>query len=182
MPTQRKIFTVQNLTEKFKQAKALVLADYQGLNVAQINQLRAEVKKAGGEFEVIKNRLLHLAAKQTKHPVLKTKLEGPTAVLWIYSDDPTPLKAIDSFIKKTDQPKIKFGFWEGEPISIKRIKELASLPTRAELEAKLVGLIQSPIFDLTFALNWNLKKLLLTIKAAANSASPAAKEGGGIKN
>ena len=174
MPTQRKIFTVQNLAEKFKQAKAFVLADYQGLNVSQINELRAEVKKAGGEFEVIKNTLLHLAAKESKHPVSETQLERPLAALWIYSDDPAPLKAIDSFIKKTSRPKIKFGFWEGKSISIERIKELARLPTRAELEAKLVGLVQSPTFSLVNALNWNLKKLLLTIKAAAN---PAAKEG-----
>lgn len=167
MPTQRKIFTVQNLAEKFKQAKALVLADYQGLSVTQINELQSEVKKVGGEFEVIKNTLLHLAAKENKHPVSEIQLEGPLAALWVYSDDPAPLKTIDSFIKKTDRPKIKFGFWEDKPISIEQIKELASLPTRTELKTKLVSTVQSPIFGLVNALNWNLKKLLLTIKAAA---------------
>lgn len=182
MPTQRKIFTVQNLAEKFNQAKALILADYQGLSVAQINELRSEVKKAGGEFEVIKNTLLRLAAKKNKHPVSEIQLKGPLAALWVYSDDPAPLKTIDSFIKKTSRPEIKFGFWEDKSISIERIKELASLPTRAELEAKLVGLTRSPIFGLVIALNWNLKKLLLTIKAAADSVSPAAKKGGEKEN
>lgn len=165
MPSQKKIFTVQNLAEKFKQAKALVLADYSGLNVSQINDLRAEVKKAGGEFEVIKNTLLRLAAKENKHPVSDTSLEGPLAALWLYSDDPAPLKAIDNFIQKTDLPKIKFGFWENQPISIERITELASLPTRPELATKLIWRIQSPTLGLINTLNWNLKKLILILKA-----------------
>ncbi|HUS60496.1 MAG TPA: 50S ribosomal protein L10 [Nevskiaceae bacterium] len=169
MPTQRKIFTVQNLAEKFKQAKALVLADYQGLSVTQINELRSEVKKVGGEFEVIKNTLLRLAAKENKHPVSEIQLKGPLAALWVYSDDPAPLKTIDSFIKKNERPKIKFGFWEDKLISIERIQELASLPDLNQLQAKLVATLQSPIFGLANALNWNIKKLLLTIKAAAKS-------------
>lgn len=182
MPNQKKIFTVQNLAEKFKQAKAFVLADYQGLNAAQINELRTEVKKTGGEFEVIKNTLFCLAAKNSQFPISNFQLEGPTAALWVYKEDLSPLKSLHNFINKNALPRIKLGFWEGKPISIERIKKLANLPTRSELEAKLVGLVQSPTFGLTTALNWNLKKLLFTIKAVADSTSPAAKGGGETKN
>ena len=165
MPTQRKIFTVQNLTEKFKQAKALVLTDYQGLKVEQINALRATVKKAGGEFEVVKNTLLHLAAAEnSQFPASTLQLKGPTAVLWAYSDDPAPLKALDVFIRKTALPKIKIVFWEQEPISLERFRELAELPTRPELEAKLVNILNSPALGLVNALNWNIKKLLFILK------------------
>lgn len=165
MPTQRKIFTVQNLTQKLKDAKALVLADYQGLTVEQMANLREQVKEVGGELEVVKNRLLERAFKDGKWEVGSGKLTGPTAALWIYKEDLSPLKALDNFIQKTDLPKIKFGFWGQELISAERIKELARLPTMKELKAKLGGVLQSPTLGLTNALNWQLKKLILLLKA-----------------
>lgn len=174
MPTSRKIFTVQNLAEKFKQAKALVLTDYSGLKVGQINELRKEVKKAGGEFEIVKNRLLGLAMKESKFSGLDPELEliGPTAAMWVYQDDFSLLKILDNFVKKTELPKIsgacssriKFGFWDGKMISIERIKELASLPGMSELKNRLVGTLQSPIYGLTRDLKWNIQKLVLVLK------------------
>ncbi|TSC53649.1 MAG: ribosomal protein L10P, partial [Microgenomates group bacterium LiPW_31] len=166
MVPQRKIFTVQNLAEKLKQAKAFVLTDYSGLDVAQINELRREVKKSGGEFEVVKNTLLRLAAK-TGLPRIRqlTDLQGPTAALWLYSEDLTPLKALSNFIQKTELPKVKFGFWQGELISIERIKELMTLPSLAELQAKLINTLKSPTFGLVNSLNWNIQKLVFILKA-----------------
>jgi large subunit ribosomal protein L10 len=179
MKKQEKIFAVQNLAEKLKQAKALILADYSGLNVSQINELRREIKKAGGEFEVVKNTLLRLAAKGGKWEARPErsrgmgsgKLEGPTAALWLYSDDVAPLKTLDYFIKKTELPKIKFGFWEGELISLERIFQLASLPGMEELKAKLVGILKSPLFGLVNGLNWNLRKLVVVLKTASTKVS-----------
>jgi large subunit ribosomal protein L10 len=165
MPTQRKIFTVQNLTQKLKDAKALVLADYRGLDVSQMNKLRAQIKKAGGEFEVVKNTLLRLAAKESQYPLAEIKFEEPTAALWLYSEDTAPLKALNDFIKETSLPKIKFGFWDQKLISLERIKELASLPGFNELKAKLVSTLQSPLFGLVNGLNWNLRKLVYVLQA-----------------
>lgn len=167
MPTSKKIFNVQNLAEKFKQAKALILADYTGLTVSQISELRAEIKKAGGELEVVKNTLLLLAAKESPLTFKDTPLTGPTAVLWIYKEDLSPLKALDTFAKKTELPKIKFGFWENEPISLERIQQLANLPTLAELQARLAGRLSSPIFGLINSLNWNRQKLVLILQLLA---------------
>lgn len=182
MPASRKIFSVQNLAEKFKQAKALVLTDYSGLKVGQINELRKEIKKAGGEFEIVKNRLLGLAMKESKFSGLdpELKLIGPTAAMWVYQDDFSLLKILVNFVKKTELPKIsgacsfrisgacssriKFGFWDGKMISIERIKELASLPGMPELRNKLVGTLQSPIYGLTRDLKWNIQKLVLVLK------------------
>lgn len=164
MPTQRKIFTVQNLTQKLKDAKALILADYRGLNVAQMAELRREIKKAGGELEVVKNTLLNLAFRGGKWEIESGKLTGPTAALWIYQEDPAPLKALDEFIQKTDLPKIKFGFWDGQLISIKRIKELASLPAMEELRGKLVSILRSPTSGLVNALEWNIRRLICVLR------------------
>ena len=181
MVSQRKIFTVQNLAEKLKQAKALVLSDYSGLNVSQINELRKQIKKAGGEFEVVKNTLLRLAAKNLQFTIYNLQLEGPTAALWIYTDNPAPLKVLDNFIKKNNLPKIKFGFWEKKPISLERIKELASLPTLSELQAKLLATLQSPTFGLVNALNWNIGKLILVLNEAQKRETPDLNRGNILK-
>lgn len=165
MPTSKKIFTVQNLTQKLKDTKALVLADYRGLSVSQMADLRAQVKKAGGELEVVKNRLLGRAAKEAKVAIADEVLTGPTAALWAWEDELEPLKALYDFAQKTGLPEIKFGFFEGKALSLERIKELASLPTMEELKTRLVRTLQSPTFKLTHALNWNVQKLVYILKA-----------------
>jgi len=164
MPTQRKIFTVQNLTQKLKDTKALFLADYRGLSVSQMADLRAQVKKAGGELEVVKNRLLGRAAKEAKVTIADEVLTGPTAALWAWEDELEPLKALNDFAQKTGLPKIKFGIFEGKAITLERIKELACLPTIKELKARLVRTLQSPASGLTNALSWNVRKLVYVLK------------------
>ncbi|MBU3957196.1 50S ribosomal protein L10 [Patescibacteria group bacterium] len=160
-----KVYTVQNLIEKLKQAKAVVLADYHGLKVSQIAELRQNVKKAGGEFEVVKNTLLNRAADETKIKIDPEALQGPTAVLWAYEDQIVPLKALMDFVKVNDLPKIKFGLLDQVVTPLERIKYLANLPTKEELKVKLVRTLQSPIFGLNNALSWNLRKLIYVLKA-----------------
>jgi len=165
MPSTKKILTVQNLEEKFKQAKGLILSDYSGLSVEQINKLRGEIKKAGGEFEVVKNNLLRLAAKNFQFSISNFQLGGPTAALWLYNEDFSPLKALNNFIKQTEMPKIKIGFWEGEELGLERIIQLANLPGIDQLRGQLLAFLTFPTLRLANALNWNLKKLILVLKA-----------------
>lgn len=165
MVNTKKIFTVQNLAEKFRQAKGLILTDYSGLNVDQINKLRGEIKKAGSEFEVVKNNLIRLAAQNSQLETKEWQLTGPTAALWIYNQDLSPLKILNNFIKQNELPKIKFGLWEGEKISEEKINQLANLPGIDQLRAQFLASLQSPAFRLTNALSWNLKKLILVLKA-----------------
>lgn len=165
MPTQRKIFTVANLGEKFKQAKGLVLSDYSGLNVSQMNELRQLVLQAGGEFEVVKNTLLNLAAKNAKVTIAPEALQMPTAALWLYENQIKPLKAFFQFVDQNLSPKPKFGLVEGMAITVERLKELASLPTKKELQAKLTATLKSPLFGLNQVLNWNQQKLVFVLKS-----------------
>lgn len=167
MPTQRKIFTVQNLTEKFKQAKGLVLADYSGLDVNQMNKLRAEVKKAGGEFEVVKNSLLTLAAKNAKVNLKKEALKAPSAALWLYDQSFLPLKAFFQFVQSESTPKVKLGFWQGQDLTLARLQELASLPSQPELLTKLSVLLASPLNRLVTLFRANQKQLLFVLQNAA---------------
>ncbi len=165
MKKTQKFFTVDNLKEKLKAAKALILTDYSGLKVEQINQLRQEVKKSGGEFEVVKNTLLSRASVDSQLKIEKGKLEGNTAALWLYSDDLAPLRALEAFIRKNELPKLKFGFWDKGLIEAEKIKELASLPSLEELRAKLVSFLKSPLSGLTYNLKGNLFKLAYLLKA-----------------
>jgi len=164
MKKSQKMFAVDNLSEKLKQAKSLIFADYSGLKVDQINKLRQEIKKVGGEFEVIKNTLLRKASENGEWKIENGKLEGPTVALWIYNDDISPLRVLDKFIKKNELPKLKFGFWDKEMIDAEKITQLANLPGLEELRAKLVGFLKSPLSRLTTNLNGNLLKLLFLLK------------------
>lgn len=165
MAKQDKVYTVQNLVEKLKQAKTVVLTDYHGLKVSQINELRQNIKKEGGEFEVVKNTLLNRAANETKIKIEPDVFKGPTAVLWAYEDQISPLKTLVNFIKINELPKIKFGLLNQMATPIERIKQLANLPSQEELKAKLVFTLQSPVYGLNNALSWNLRKLVLVLKA-----------------
>lgn len=165
MPSTKKVLIVQNLTEKIKQARGIVLADYSGLNVSQINKLREEIKKVNGEFEVIKNNLFLLALKSFSFKGSEElQLRGPTAILWLYSDELSPLKILTNFIKQTELPKIKFGFWNGEIIGSEKIKELANLPGVNELRTQLISSLKSPLWELTTTLKGNLTRLVLILK------------------
>ena len=168
MAPSKNIAIVQNISESLKKAKALVLADYKGLNVSQMSELRTAVKKAGGNFEVTKNTLLKLAAKNSQFSIPDPHLTGPTAALWVFEDNSEPIKAFVNFAKQNELPRIKFGIWEGEPISEERIFLLASLPGIKELQAQLVGRLQSPISGLVFSLNCNLQKLVFILKEVKN--------------
>ncbi|HUV43164.1 MAG TPA: 50S ribosomal protein L10 [Patescibacteria group bacterium] len=165
MVKQDKVYTVQNLTEKLKQAKAVVLADYHGLKVSQMAELRRNIKKNGGEFEVIKNTLLGRAAEESQIKIEPDVLQGPTVVLWAYEDQISPLKTLVDFTKANNLPKIKFGLLDQVIIPVEKIKQLASLPSKEELKAKFVGVLQSPLYGLNQALSWNLKKLVFILKA-----------------
>lgn len=167
MPSSKKIFAVDNLVAKLKQAQALVLTDYRGLDVAQINALRRKIKETGAEYEVVKNTLMTRAAKGSQLP-LAEELTGPTAALWIYETDPAPLKVLQGFINENEKPEIKTGFWQGEAVSKQRILWLASLPGLKELQAQLVAQLASPTLRLTRTLSANLQKLILVLKAQTN--------------
>lgn len=167
MPTQRKIFTVQNLTEKLKDTKALVLADYRGLTVSQMAELREAVKDSGGEMEVIKNRLLNIAAKEAKVEIDDQALTGPTVVLWAWEDEISPLKVLYQFSQKAGLPKIKYGLFNQEVLPLEQIKVLAQLPEPEILKTKLVGQLAAPFYGLTGSLRSNLFKLIIILKQKA---------------
>lgn len=168
MPTQKKIETVQKLTDKLVKTKSVVLLNYQGLTHAKMEELRRAVKKVGGDFVVVKNTLFKLAAGQSHRKTLEgltNQLSGATALLLSFEDDFLPLKEVAGFIKKFQLPTLKIGVLEDRTFSDKELISVAALPNKEVLLGQLAWQISSPLVRLTSALNWNLQKLVLTLKA-----------------
>jgi large subunit ribosomal protein L10 len=175
MKKQEKIFEVENLTQKIKDAKSVVLIDYRGLKANQTVTLRSQTKKAGDELQVAKNTLLARAlvkakllpeSKKGEDQVLK--LEGPTLILFAKADEIASLKYLVTFSKANDLLTIKAGFLEGKILSKEELLKLAALPTKDQLKATLVGLLAQPPQRLVYGLNYNLQKLVILLSQVKN--------------
>ena len=160
MPTQRKIKDVEEVQRLIERCTSAVSADYTGLNVSAMTELRRAVRKQGVEFRVVKNRLTYLAADAAGNPAVKEIVQGPTGIAFGFDDPLAPSKALVDFVKSTKSPlKIKGGVLDGRVLTAQEIRDLATLPTRDELLSQFVGQIQTPIVSLVFALNAPITEL-----------------------
>lgn len=144
---------VQELAEKFKTAKIVLLADYRGINVTDVTNLRTDLRNAKAEYRVIKNNIVKRALEANGENGLDELLEGPTAVVIGQEDYLDPLKAIYNFAKNNDFYKIKGGIIEGKVMTPEELIALAKLPSRQELLAKLAGALLGNITKLAVALD-----------------------------
>jgi len=168
MKKQEKVFEVENLTAKIKDAKAIAVADYRGLNVSQTSQLRERVKEAGGELQVVKNNLFYRALNQSNYEIEKARLDGPSLVLFANDDEVSPIKVLAAFGKVLGLLPFKIGFIAGKVYFAEELGKLATLPAKLDLQAKLVGLLASQPGRLAYSLNWNLQKLVIALNEVKN--------------
>ena len=136
---------VAQLTERFQNAQAGVLADYRGLTVAQDTELRSKMREAGVEYTVLKNNLVRFAAKNVGLDDLDPILHGPTAIATSADDVVAPAKVLVEFAKENDTLELKGGFVDGKVISVDEVKVYAAIPSREVLISKMLGSLQSPI-------------------------------------
>jgi len=162
---------VQELSEKLKKAESFVLADYRGINVEQVTELRNELRKAEVEYKVIKNTLTAFAAKENGLVDLLPHLEGPTAIAISYTDPVAPAKILNNYVKKNDKFKLKVGYVEGRVINADEVKMLAEIPPREELIAKMLGSFNAPITGFVNVLNGNIRGLVVALNAIAEKQS-----------
>ncbi len=142
----KKVAAVQ---EKFKAAKMAIVTEYRGLTVAQMTRLRRDIRQASGEYQVIKNTLVRRALQDSVYGSLDRFLEGPIGWVFGYDEDPVTLsKALVKFIEGNDKLTIKGGLLEGEFMDQAKVKVLAEMPSRPELQAKLLALMQAPAVQL----------------------------------
>ncbi len=156
---------VAELTEKIGKASSVVLADYKGLSVKEVTELRSLLRENGVESRVAKNTLINLAIKDMDLEDLKPYLNGPTAIAISYDNPVAPAKMITEFNKKTKKLEIKAGVVEGRFIDENGVKDLASLPSKEELIAKTLGTLNAPITSFVSVLSGTVRNLLYALNA-----------------
>jgi large subunit ribosomal protein L10 len=149
----RKKEVVEEIKGKFEGAKSVVLVDYRGLNVEETTELRKHFRESGVEYKVYKNNLVKLAIKDTEFEPLSQDLTGPNAIAFSYDDPVTPAKIIKDFSKKHQALELKTGVVEGMYFGQEKILEIATIPSRDELLAKLLGSLQAPVSNFVYLLS-----------------------------
>lgn len=132
---------VEELHEKMEQAAIIILADYKGVTVESINELRRKLKEAGAEYRVVKNTVLRRASEDTDTAVVSDYYKGPTAVVFSYDDPVAPAKVISEFAKGNDHLEIKAGVMGGSLLTPENIVALSKLPSREELLSQLLSVM-----------------------------------------
>ncbi|MGO4548952.1 50S ribosomal protein L10 [Paenibacillus sp. 2TAB23] len=148
---QEKQEAVAVIAAKIASSSSTVVADYRGLNVAQVTELRKQLREAGIEFQVLKNSLVRRATEGTDYVELNNILTGPTAIAFGKEDAVAPAKILNDFAKKNDALKLKGGVVEGKVVSQEEIKALAELPSREGLLSMLLSVLQAPMRNFALA-------------------------------
>ena len=162
---QQKTDTVQKLTDKLGQAKSVVFTDYKGLNMTELSNLRDKLREGEAEFSVTKNSLLKLALGKGELKLGDEQvLEGPTATLFSFGDEISPIKTLVKTLKDSQKGAVKGGFLFQEYLNQYQINKLAQLPSKDELRAKVVGGLGAPLYGLVGVLQANLRNLVYTLE------------------
>jgi large subunit ribosomal protein L10 len=171
---ERKNELVSQYGEWMKQSKALVLTQYVGLTMKDIDNLRSKVRENGGEFHIIKNTLAKLAFEQAGYTVQAGQLEGSTAIVFAFTDAPAIAKTVMEFAKTSDFLKVKGGFLEKQALAPDGVKALAELPPLPVVRAQLLGTLLAPASKLVRTLAEPGRMIAAVIKAHAEpEAAPA---------
>lgn len=149
MVQQYKVDLVKSLVERLRDAKAIVLVDYKGINIEQVNELRHRFRNEEVDYVVQKNTLLKLALNELGITELDPYLAGPTAVAICKGDEVTPARLLIKFKKEimedAEFPSLKAGYVAGHIFDDKQLVALAALPSREELLARVLGSIAAPL-------------------------------------
>ncbi|MCM3620414.1 50S ribosomal protein L10 [Sutcliffiella horikoshii] len=139
---------VGEIADKFKGSVSTIVVDYRGLNVAEVTELRKQLREAGVEFKVYKNSLTRRAAEAADINGLNDALTGPNAIAFSTEDVVAPAKILNDFAKKHEALEIKAGVIEGNVATVEEVKALAELPSRDGLLSMLLSVLQAPIRNL----------------------------------
>jgi len=134
---------IEEMIKNFTANESVMIAQYQGLNVTELDELRKELRDKGILFKITKNRITKIAIKETPVKDLEKYFTGPTATA-ISSDPITTAKILTKFAKSHDKLKIVAGFMDGKVLDQKEVAIIATLPSLEEARAKIVGILAAP--------------------------------------
>jgi ribosomal protein L10 len=165
MKKEEKEVMVSELREKFSRAKVVVLAEFSGMGVEEIRDVKSQLRVAKGEFKVVKNTMAIRAAVGMTLEGISDYFRGPTAVALGYEDPVAPAKALNNIAEKQKKLKIKAGVIENQIVNLAGLRQIAQLPSREILIGQLIGRFKSPLCSLAGGLNGVLSKFARTLQA-----------------
>ncbi len=171
---EKKGALVAEYVEKLRRSQALIVAEYRGLGVKQLEALRRELRAADSELVVTKNTLVARAMSEVGMPVPKALLKGPTAIAFCYNDLASPAKTLNKHAKDTKILVVRGGVLGNSVLNAEGAQSLAELPSRDELRAQVVGVLQSPITGLVNVLAGTIRGFVTVLKARADQLEQAA--------
>jgi large subunit ribosomal protein L10 len=170
---EQKQATVSEVSAKLGTAQAVIVAEYRGLDVGRVTQLRAKARKSGMYLKVLKNTLARRAVKGTPFEKLAEKMSGP--LMYGISDDPVAgAKVLSEFAKENELFVIRGGAMPNVVMSPKEVGALAALPSREELIAKLLGTMQAPMTKLVRTMNEVPGRFVRTLAAVRDAKEKTA--------
>jgi len=162
---------VEKLHDELGKCGAVFVTDYKGLTVEQVTQLRGGIRKAGGKYQVVKNTLLKLAAEGTDASGLNPLLEGPTAIAIALADPVALAKAIVDFSKKNEKLEIQGGVLGSQFLTTTDVKDLAGMPSKEVLLARMLGSMNAPATNLVGVLAAMVRQVMYALKAIEEKKS-----------
>ena len=173
MPNVHNQETLTKIKSELEGIGALWVVDYRGLSVKEIQVLRNQIREADASMKVYKNTLMHLALAELDLPSLDAILEGPSAFVFAGEDPVASAKALKDFAKTNENLSIKGGMMDGAFLDKAQVEAVASLPSREELIAKLLGTINNPMSQIVRVLNGPMEAFARTVSQIAEQ-KPAA--------
>jgi large subunit ribosomal protein L10 len=155
---------IEKVREHLETSKAVLLVNFTNLKVKEERELKKKLRQHGIVFGVIKNSLFKIALKKTKISLDESLLDQPIALIWSANDEVAPAKITVGFAKETEKLKLVGGIIDQKFVDPDLIKQLAALPSREELYARLVGSLNAPMTRLVNALQGNLRSLVYILK------------------
>lgn len=168
MPTAEKARSIEQAKEWYAKATGVVFTDYRGLKVKEIQTLRRDLRKKGGEIHVLKNTLFRIAAGEDSAKLPAELHNGTTAFAFVFENEPDVAKALVDFAKSSKKLVVKGGFFGGKAFSAKEVEALSELPPRDVLLAQVIGTIAAPLSGLVGTIEALYADPIRTVGAVAD--------------
>ncbi len=165
---------VADYVDKMSRSQAVILADYRGLTMANLTELRQRLRETDAVFQIIKNTLFERALEESGIPVPTEQLQGPVAVGYCLGEAPPAAKALMDFAKEAEYLRIKGAIVGTSLLDPEGVKGLAELPPREVLLAQLLGAVQGPMSNLAGLVTAPLRELVQVLQARSEQGQEAA--------
>lgn len=142
---------VEEIADRLSRSKATIVTDYRGLTVAEVTELRKQLRDAGVDYQVLKNTMTRRAAEKAELAGINELLTGPNALAFGFEDVVAPAKVLFNFAKAHKALELKGGVVEGRVVSAKEVEDLATLPSREGLLSMLLSVLQAPMRNFAYA-------------------------------